>query len=99
MMELVKAFANIASLIETSMFYKMKQLGYSNAMLYLYKNKDHKLPSITSTANLGTSNWKDTEANIEVLNESKSEDDWIKYFKEIYEYVAAPQDITKCSLT
>ena len=98
MMELVKAFSNIASLIETSMFYKMKQFRYSNAMLYLYKNKDHKLPSITSTAHLGTSNWKDTEANIDVLNEIKSEDDWIKYFKEIYEYVAAPQDITKCSL-
>lgn len=99
MIELVKAFAHIASLIETDLYFKMKQMRYTNAMLYLYKNYHHNLPSITSTENLGTTNWIDTESNMNSTDHLKSETDWIKYFKGIYEYVASPQDITKCSLT
>ena len=99
MIELAKAFAHIATMIETELYFKMKCLRYYDAMLYLYKNKGNKLPSITSTENLGTTNWSDTERNMDSLDHLKTEKDWIKHLKGVYEYSASPTDISKCSLS
>ena len=97
-LELVKHFAILASLIETTIIFKMKQLHYNNALLFLYKNHNHKLPSFTSTVYLGTSNWHDAELNLINHDDLKTEDDWMKYFKQVY-HDGAPQDITRCSLS
>lgn len=98
MIEMVKLFALIASQLETLMIFKMKQKKYLDALLFLYKNRSHNLPSFTSTAHLGTTNWYDAESNLNNNEHLKTEKDWLSYFKQIY-HDGAPIDITRCSLT
>ena len=101
MIELVKAFANIASLMNLVVYHKAKSLGYYEVMEFMDKEERQskcKLPSFTSTSNLGTSNFIDTESNIDTILQLQTEKEWLTYLKNIY-YTGPPGDITKCSLT
>lgn len=83
---------------ETLLVFKMKKMQYQEALLFLYKNHNHKLPSLTSTQYLGTKAWYYAESNLDNYDNIKTEHDWLSYFKQIY-HDGSPQDITKCSLT
>ena len=100
-MELVKAFANIASTINIIIYHKAKSLGYYEVMLLIEKEErslKYKLPSFTSTFNLGTTNFKNAEENIDTILDLKTEKEWLTFLKNVY-YTGPPEDISKCSLT
>lgn len=91
MIEFAKLMAYIISQIDSILFFKAKQYGYTNSMLFIYKNRPNNLPSFTSTSNLNNPTWKEIEENIQKLDLS-SDEKYLKQLQEAYRHNGMPME-------
>lgn len=97
MIELVQVFSEITTRIYSVLYFKMKKLGYTEAMLLVYKHRqNYNLPSFTSTMHLGKNDWPMIESNMYNMDHLNTEKEYIKFLNNMFRHNGQPQEFLSC---